>query len=244
MVLPHCGLIGVSGCVPFFPAESGKNRRILRVARDAVQSTAASVVTAGNAPTAQGWNVPSQLAADRYGPDYLTCPTQLVTYQFQTPSAINGAYMVLMWWPTVATAADSVSVTVSAGTGLLGTISVDQTADRGQWNILGTYVFSNAVVKVTVTSQGGGKITCADAVRFVPATHYLYDIAGRVLQVRQGTDRTQYQYDGLGRIANVLRPDTTRESDVHCKPSSRRSFLTKRAAAFCVSSGLSMCHLT
>ena len=52
------------------------------------------------------------------------------------------------------------------GATLLGTPTVNQRLNGGQWNLLGTYTFTGAAT-VKVVEAGG--VTIADAVRFVPA---------------------------------------------------------------------------
>jgi len=73
---------------------------------------------------------------------------------------------VSLWWTAHPGRSDSVSVEIYDGGGLLDTVIVNQRINGGQWNILGTYSFSNKA-KVKIIS-GGGDPTVADAVKFVP----------------------------------------------------------------------------
>jgi YD repeat-containing protein len=114
-----------------------------------------------------------------------------------------------MWWSDTSYSSD-VIVDIYDGATLLTTtsLSVDQTANAGQWNQLGAgaYTFSDTA-KVVITVPSGGS-ACADAIKFA-STQYLYDIAGRITETTdQAGDDTTYAYDSLGRIDTVTDPDS------------------------------------
>ncbi len=71
-----------------------------------------------------------------------------------------------MSWPRWSNA---VEVQILDGDVLLDTVTVNQTANGGQWNPLGAYAFSTTA-KVTIIATGNNTSTNADAVRFTPAT--------------------------------------------------------------------------
>ncbi len=75
-------------------------------------------------------------------------------------------YEVYAWWTAASNRYTAVPYQIRDGATLLGTVPVNQRLNGGQWNLLGTYVFTNAGASITVVQAGG--ITIADAVRLVP----------------------------------------------------------------------------
>jgi len=76
-------------------------------------------------------------------------------------------YEVYEWhtqWPSRYTA---VPHEIRTGVTLLATVNVDQQLNGGQWNLLGTYAFTETAASVTIPATPGYS-TNADAVRFVP----------------------------------------------------------------------------
>ena len=98
-------------------------------------------------------------------------PDASYTWPFASPHPA-GVYEVYMWWTAVSSRGDNVSVDINTGSGI-ETVTVDQTANGGQWNSLGTFFFDGDSSSVTVIASNDllsdGRIvsTCADAVRFV-----------------------------------------------------------------------------
>lgn len=86
------------------------------------------------------------------------------TYTFE--AAFNRTCEVSLWWTEWRNRSTSVPVEIYDGDSLLDIVLVNQKAQGGQWNVLGTYLFSGTA-RVTVVSEGGWCTTCADAVRFV-----------------------------------------------------------------------------
>lgn len=80
----------------------------------------------------------------------------------------TGSYHLFMWWPDNPVWDPNVPVDIHHHDGT-DTVYVDQTADAGQWNLLGTYKFregttNTVVIRTTWTTQH----VAADAIRLVP----------------------------------------------------------------------------
>ncbi len=151
------------------------------------------------------WTEDTELT-DSYDSDcrYNTTADETYTYQVD----ISDNYSVLMWWPSDADASDLVQVDIYDNDGasdtLLETIIIDQSQNGGKWNNLGAYTFTTTA-KVIITASGTVR-TYADAVKFVPAVSYVYDVAGRVRYVIDKEDETEFDYDSIGRIEDVTNP--------------------------------------
>ncbi len=78
----------------------------------------------------------------------------------------DGQYEVYMWWPDADIWATNVPVDVTHNGGT-STLSVDQSIDGGQWNLLGTYSFTAGTGSVTIRTDGTVLHVAADAVRFL-----------------------------------------------------------------------------
>ena len=81
-----------------------------------------------------------------------------------------GEYKVYEWHPTNWNLDTAASLRVYGGASLLDTVTVNQTLNGGQWNLVGTYTFSGTP-KVTVGSsvKGGNEAYLfADAIKFEP----------------------------------------------------------------------------
>jgi hypothetical protein len=100
-----------------------------------------------------------------YGTDSLFSKTVSGTYTFE--AELSGIQEVYLWWTQALSRSTRVPVRIYDGTTLLTTIYVDQTANGGQWNLLGSYNFSG-VARVVIVSTSSTLTTCADAVRFMP----------------------------------------------------------------------------
>jgi RHS repeat-associated protein len=180
-----------------------------RLVADAIHPVAGTgVEIVDNSSSASGW-ILQTASAGQYGDDYLSTTTESSTYPFASTKALDGYYMVLMKTPTGATA-DNAQVSIAYKTSTSEMVYVNQVQAAGKWHILGTYLFDSSgsfMVSVTITAQTG-KITFADAVKFVPATQYYYDITGRILRIAQTkadsssqvTSTNNYYYDALGRL--------------------------------------------
>ncbi len=177
--------------------------RVTNKAIHPVDNTGVEIVD--NSSSGTGWTL-SSVATDPYGNDYLFSVDGTAAYTYTSSKVLNGYYMVLVWTPTGATA-DNVSIDITYQTATSATVYMNQVQAAGQWHILGTFNYDNFAGTVTIAAQSG-KTTFADAVKFVPATQYYYDIASRILQIAetkadnqtQTTSTIDYHYDSLGRL--------------------------------------------
>jgi len=95
-------------------------------------------------------------------------PDATYTWNFAPPAP--GYYEVFLWWTTTSTRGSNVLVTITCDSGI-ETAYIDQTTDGGQWNRVGSYLFtSSGSVMITASSEllpdGRTVSTCADGVRF------------------------------------------------------------------------------
>lgn len=107
--------------------------------------------------------------AGYYGTGYYAASTEAISdgasFYFYLPSAATKT--IAAWW----TAAGDRSTTApyiayNAGGTNLGTVSVNQQANGGQWNTLGTYSFTAGWNKVVLSRwTGAGSVVIADAIR-------------------------------------------------------------------------------
>jgi lysophospholipase L1-like esterase len=89
------------------------------------------------------------------------------TYTWTFTPQTSGNYDLSMWWTQWPSRSDSIPVTIEH-VGGTDTIPINQKANGGRWNSLGSYPFAEGVeYNVTITSQPGPSSTCADAVKFV-----------------------------------------------------------------------------
>jgi len=127
------------------------------------------------------WPVSNAVGA--YGTDSLYSKTVSGTYTFSAER--SGLQDVYLWWTEYSNRSSNVPVRIYDGSTLLATVNVNQTANGGQWNLLGSYSFSG-VAQVVVVSTSSSLTTCADAARFVsadtttPAISSLPNVSGSV----------------------------------------------------------------
>jgi PKD repeat protein len=128
-------------------------------------ATTELIVDNGEAGTSStgSWKVSG--GPDPYGNGSLYSKTAGATYSFD--AALHGTYEVSLWWTEWPSRSTSVPVEIYDGDTLLDTVLVNQTAQGGQWNVLGTYNFAGTA-RVTIDSEGSSHSTCADAVKFNP----------------------------------------------------------------------------
>jgi len=116
--------------------------------------------------TTTGSWLPSS-ASGFYGTDSVYSKSPGDSFRYDQP--LSGSFEVYLWWTEFSNRATEVPVTILDGSTELATLMVNQRADGGQWNLLGTYDFSgNAAVVITV--PGGSDSVVADALRFIAAT--------------------------------------------------------------------------
>jgi hypothetical protein len=88
------------------------------------------------------------------------------TYTFTLTPSQPGTYDVFLWWTQWPTRMTNVPVSITHRAGIAD-VAVNQQANGGQWNRLGTWTFdAQAIVKIRSLGPGS---TCADAVRLVPS---------------------------------------------------------------------------
>ncbi|MFA6288112.1 MAG: hypothetical protein WC661_12075 [Opitutaceae bacterium] len=80
----------------------------------------------------------------------------------------SGTYNVYMRWTAYANRATNVPVDIVKADGTTATVTVDQTVNGGQWNLLGTYALSKTTASVKIRTTGTNGAVIADAVRFTP----------------------------------------------------------------------------
>lgn len=91
--------------------------------------------------------------------------TSYYTWSF-TPTQ-DGSYEVYMWWTEFSSRGTAIPVAVTHSLGTAD-LAVDQQANGGQWNSLGTYRFNaGQTFSVKLFTAGDDSTTCADAVRVV-----------------------------------------------------------------------------
>ncbi|MDH5444149.1 MAG: GDSL-type esterase/lipase family protein [Gammaproteobacteria bacterium] len=112
--------------------------------------------------TAKGtWSISGGI--NPFGFDSLFSNAAGNTYTFDT--GVIGTQEVSLWWTAYTNRVTNVPVEIYDGTVLLDTVTVNQTANGGAWNALGTYTF-NTGARIVIHSLGGGT-TSADAVRLI-----------------------------------------------------------------------------
>ncbi len=101
-------------------------------------------------------------APSPYGPTSLYAKNG-PTYTYTIPA--SGTFKVHAWWTQLSSRPSSAPIEIQHSGGTT-TVNVNQQANGGQWNLLGTFTFgSTAVVKITAV---GTASTCADALRLEP----------------------------------------------------------------------------
>jgi PKD repeat protein len=103
---------------------------------------------------------------DLFRDDYLYIPAgsgaNQVEYFFSI--AIPGQYKVLAWWPSSISNTTSAKYTVNYADGST-TVSVDQSANGGQWNEIGQFNFDAGEYSVVINDDTGSGRVVADGIR-------------------------------------------------------------------------------
>ena len=94
--------------------------------------------------------------------------------QFTPTLSESGTYNVYMRWTSGANRASNVPVDIVKSDGTTATVTVDETVNGAQWNLLGTYNLAKANASATIRTTGTNGYVIADALRFTP-------IAGEVI---------------------------------------------------------------
>ena len=147
------------------------------------------VIDNGDLGTSSVGSWPVSSGTNPYGTDSVYSKTVGTSYSFE--AALMGPQEVSLWWTYLSNRSTAVPVDIYDGDVLLDTVTVNQQADGGQWNVLGNYTFSGmarVVIRSTSTSS-----TSADAVRFVPIDTTIPVITSSA--VTQGSVGAPYTYD-------------------------------------------------
>ena len=114
------------------------------------------------------WQISS--GTNCYGEDSVFSIESGAVATFENPplASLSGPYTVSIWWTTATNRSTSVTVQVFDGVTLEGAFVVDQSANGGRWNELGSFSFTDKPI-VKILSNGNGSVS-ADAVRFAPAS--------------------------------------------------------------------------
>ena len=106
-----------------------------------------------------------------------------------------GQYNVYAWWVAGIDESASVPYTIKNGAAELEIVLADQTADGGQWNLLGTYNFSQGSHVVEIDNglthlTSNELFVCADAIKFERVTEWIIDNKDPGFSVMSGTWKT------------------------------------------------------
>ncbi|MGN9809315.1 golvesin C-terminal-like domain-containing protein [Micromonospora sp. BQ11] len=90
-------------------------------------------------------------------------------FRFAPRLSATGSYRIYAWWNAYPNHGTNVPYLVRTSDGATTTVRVDQTANGGRWNLLGTFsLAAGSSSFVEVTNDANGYVV-ADAVRFEPA---------------------------------------------------------------------------
>jgi hypothetical protein len=123
-------------------------------------SSQAVIVDNGQSGTSFTGSWTNSSAGGAYGSSSLYSSAQGHTYTYTIPVS-SGRYEVYLWWTTWPSRSTAVKVAITHKSGTAN-VTVNQQANGGRWNLLGTYDFSTSG-KVVITASGDGTSTSADA---------------------------------------------------------------------------------
>jgi hypothetical protein len=152
--------VAVSADIGGTPVSDGTTDELEIVVQVIVDNTSATVI--GN------W-LTSAYRPDYYDTNYLhdgngSKGDKSVTFTPALPQ--DGQYEVYLWWPEAPIWATNVPVDVTHDGGT-STVSVDESTNGGQWNLIGTYDFTAGTGSVTIRTDGTTLHVAADAVSFL-----------------------------------------------------------------------------
>lgn len=101
-----------------------------------------------------------------YGENSLYAYYDVSSYSYVTNA--DGLYEVALWWSYYRNRCTEVPVEIYDGETLIESVTVNQQNNAGQWNVIGSYVFSGTAKVIILHTQDNcdSCSTCADAVRF------------------------------------------------------------------------------
>jgi|GEM_PF-2110879 len=139
------------------------------------------------------WSASSGTPA--YGTDSLFNQTPGSSYTYD--ATLVGGQQVYLWWTNHANRYSAVPVDIYDGAALMATVIVDQTANGGRWNLLGSYTFTGQA-RVVVRSVSSVAATCVDAVKFVTADIAVPQITTTALTTANVGMLYSYNVDAIG----------------------------------------------
>jgi hypothetical protein len=132
--------------------------------------TAPAEVIVDNSSATSTGNWYASGAPNPYGADSMVSWTPGSTFTFNGNLTSGTRYAVYAWWTQSSCRYTQVPYEIRNGSALLATVAVDQTVNGGQWNLLGTYTFTDAASVKVLAAPSSAWSANADAVRFVPVT--------------------------------------------------------------------------
>ena len=111
--------------------------------------------------------------ANPYGGSSRTEKEPGAAYTYET--SLTGSYEVSLWWTYWSSRCTDAPVDIYDGDSLLATVRVNQQANAGEWNSLGTYPFVSGTARLVVRSESNSCSSCADAVSFTEAVAPVLD---------------------------------------------------------------------
>ncbi len=121
-------------------------------------------------PGADGWFASTSVAGYN-GANYIhdnNTNKGTKSVRFTPTLSGNGTYNVYMRWTGGAGRATNVPVDIVKADGTTATVTVDESVNGSQWNLLGTYNLAKVNVSATVRTTGTSGYVVADAMRFTP----------------------------------------------------------------------------
>jgi hyaluronate lyase len=144
------------------------NADAIRFVPVAPQSTEITIDNLGAGASSVGsWYVSG--GPNPWGANSMVTWTPGETFTFSANLVSGKSYAVYAWWTESSCRYTAVPYQILNGAIVLDTVVVNQTANGGKWNLLGTYTFTGAASVVIRSAPSSGYSTNADAVRFVPA---------------------------------------------------------------------------
>ncbi|MGE5297177.1 MAG: DUF4082 domain-containing protein, partial [Solirubrobacterales bacterium] len=113
-----------------------------------------------------------------YGADSMTSTGAGSTFTFSADLTPGVAYAVYSWWTSGPLRYTTVPYEIRSGSTLLDTVTVNQTLNGSQWNLLGVYTFSGTASVALSADPASTASVNADAVRFVSVTLESIEITG------------------------------------------------------------------
>ncbi len=139
---------------------------------DAVKFTPVTMLTEiivdnGDVGTSSTGSWKVSRGANPYGSNSLWSRSVEGRYTYHIAN-LTGTFDVYAWWTEWPSRPTSAPIEIWDGGTLLQTVNVDQLANGGQWNLLGSGVTFSTDVRIVIVSENADFSTNADAIRLVP----------------------------------------------------------------------------